>query len=172
MSMLDQTISQDAAAQADYEQAPPLMLSFAPNWPVRTVLFRVIGTALILSASGMWVLPGSQVDGDVVFIKLGVSIFFFMCGLALLMRNHADNRPDAYFDPVRGEVRVLQKNDRGRPQTVLRRSYDSLGTARFSDHMVELYDMDGTMLMRVPLASADIRQALRMQLSGRVQLTN
>lgn len=154
------------------DDAMPLVLSFAPNWPVRILMFRIIGTAMVLSASGMWLMPGAQTAPDLILIKLGISVFFFLCGLALLMRNHQDNQPDAYFDAIRGEVRVLQKNNRGRPQTILRRSYDSLGSARFVDDTFEMYDVDGSMLMRLPIENADVRDALRVQLSGIVNLTS
>lgn len=92
-------------------EAMPLILGFAPNWPVRMVMFRIIGTALMLSSAGMWLMPGSQFGADVVLIKLGVSVFFFLCGLALLMRNHPDTRPDACFDPVRAEVHRVAITD-------------------------------------------------------------
>jgi len=153
-------------------EAVPLVLSFSPNWPLRTLIFRIIGTALVLSAAGMWLMPGSQNGPDVVLIKLGVSLFFFLCGLVLLMRNHQDTRPDAYFDPIRNEVRVLQKNSRGRPQTVLRRSYDTLGSARFTADTLEISDVDGSVMMRLPIESAEVRNALRSQLSGVVNLTS
>lgn len=154
------------------DEAMPLMITFAPNWPVRAVMFRVFGTALIFGAAGMWVMPGGSGAADLVLMKFGVSVFFLFCGLALLMQHHSDNQPDAYFDPIRREVRILQRNKRGRPQTVLRRSYDSIGSARFHDRSMELFDMDGSLLMRVPVASADIRHALRMQLSGAVNISN
>ncbi len=172
MDAVNQPNMNNAVVLPSFDEAVPLILNFAPNWPVRTVLFRVIGTALVLSASGMWLMPGSLFNPDVVLIKLGVSVFFFLCGLALLMNNHSDNRPDAYFDPIRGEVRVLQKNNRGRPQTVLRRSYDTLGSARFSGNTVEMFDVDGSLLMRLPVENAEVRHALRMQLSGVVNLTS
>jgi len=127
---------------------------------------------MVLSAAGMWLMPGAQNQAEVVLIKLGMSMFFFLLGLALLMRNHSDNRPDAYFDPIRNEVRVLQKNNRGRPQTVLRRSYDTLGSARFTNNTLELFDVDGSVLMRLPIENADVRQALRQQLSGLVNVTS
>ena len=81
-----------------------------------------------------------------------------------------DARPDAYFDPIRREVRVLQKNENGRPQTVLRRSYDTLGGARFAEDQVELFDVDGSLLMKLPLQSADVSHALKGQLSGSVTI--
>ena len=85
------------------------------------------------------------------------------------MRNHSDNQPDAYFDPIRNEVRVLQRNDRGRPETILRRSYDSLGCARFNNSSVELYDVDGSVLMRLLIDDAEVRKSLRQQLGGLVK---
>jgi hypothetical protein len=172
MEAVKQPSMQNAVVLPSFDEAVPLILSFAPNWPLRKLMFRIIGTALVLSAAGMWLMPGSQYAPEVVLIKLGVSLFAFLCGLALLMRNHQDNQPDAYFDPIRSEVRVLQKNNRGRPQTVLRRSYDTLGSARFTDNMLEMYDVDGSMLMRLPIESAEIRDALRVQLSGVVNLTS
>lgn len=172
MQAVNQQNMQNVVVLPSFEEAMPLILTFAPNWPLRTILFRIAGTALLLSASGMWLMPGSQFTADVVLIKLGVSVFFFLCGLALLMRNHVDNQPDAYFDPIRGELRVLQKNNRGRPQTVLRRRYDTLGSARFTDKMVEMYDVDGSLLMRLPIENAEVRHALRSQLAGLVNLTS
>jgi len=154
-----------------FHEPPPVMLSFERNGPARVVMFRVFGTAFVLSASGMWLLPGTSVDAELMLFKLGISIFFLFCGLALLMRNHADNQPDAYFDPIRHEVRVLQKNNRGRPQTVLRRSYNSLGSVDFARNTVRLYDMDGSLLMRLVIEDPDARQSLRSQLSGLVKIT-
>ena len=154
-----------------FGDSAPVMVRFVPNWPVRVVMFRVLGTVLLLGSAAMWVLPGSLADPDLAMIKLGVSVFFFFCGLALLMRNHQDNQPDAFFDPIRHEVRVLQKDDRGEPRTILRRSYDSLGSVDFGARVVALFDRDGSMLMRLSVEDADVRRALRIQLGGLVRLT-
>ena len=166
MDIAQKDMAGAAQTGVDYAEHTPLMLSFAPNWPVRVVMFRVFGTALILGAAGMWMAPDISEGMDLTLIKLGVSVFFFFCGLALLMRNHEDNQPDAYFDPVRQEVRVLQKNDRGRPQTILRRAYDTLGGVDFSGNSVSLFDVDGSVLMRLIVDDADVRRALRGQLGG------
>lgn len=171
MNMVDQELTMERQVVSGYEDSPPLMLTFAPNWPLRTVLFRIAGTAMILCASGMWLMPSVQADGGLMFIKLGVSVFFFFCGLALLMRNHEHNQPDAFFDPIRNEVRVLQKNDRGRPETILRRSYDSLGSVDFGTNSVELFDVDGSLLMRLLIDDEQVRKGLRSQLQGAVNVT-
>lgn len=164
MTMVHQDAADGIIARSAYEDCPPVMLTFAPNWPIRVVLFRILGTALVLGASGMWLMPGSQIDGDLMLIKLGISVFFFFCGLALLMRNHEHNQPDAFFDPIRREVRVMQKNDRGRPQIILKRAYESLGAVEFSSNAVQIHDVDGSLLMRLLIDDADVRHALRTQL--------
>ena len=156
----------------NYENSLPVLLGFEGNRAIVRILFQVVGTALVLTAPAMWVLPGVLFEADAPLMKLGVSIFFLLCGLALLMRNHADAMPEAYFDPIRRELRVLQKNDSGRPETVLRRSYDSLGGARITNRMIELWDVDGSVLMRLPIDNPDVRQALRMQLSGLVNVAS
>lgn len=153
----------------EFDHDMPVMLSFEGSRALLRTIFRIVGTALILTAPMMWVMPGSYLEPEVMLMKLGVSLFFFLCGLALLMRNHVDAQPEAYFDPIRRELRVLQKNDRGRPQTVMRRSYDSLGGARITARAVELWDVDGSVLMKLPVDNPAIRQALRMQLSGLVR---
>ncbi len=167
MNALNREIAKpDEIAEGFDDSHMPLMVAFAPNWPLRTVLFRIAGTAMILSASGVWIMQDGMLDPELMLVKLGITVFCFFCGLALLMRNHEHNQPDAYFDPIRNEVRVLQKNDRGRPETVLRRSYDSLGSADFSGKSVQLYDVDGSLLMRLIIDDKSIRDALRSQLGG------
>jgi hypothetical protein len=155
-----------------FDEAVPLIFNFKPDITVLSVFFRLLGTSLILSAALMWLIPGVDGDAQMVLIKLGFSVFLMFCGLAVLMYNHPDARPDAYFDPIRREVRVLQRNSKGRPQTVLRRSYDTLGAVRFHDKNVELHDMDGSVLMRLTLGSSDARHALRQQLSGVVPIAS
>ncbi len=172
MTATNEFIMGRASEKRSFEPEMPVMLGFEGSRALIRTIFRIVGTALILTAPMMWVLPGSSVEADVMLMKLGVSFFFFLCGLALLMRNHVDTMPEAFFDPIRRELRVLQKNDRGRPQTVMRRSYDSLGGARITSRAIELWDVDGSVLMRLPVENPDIRQALRMQLSGLVHVSD
>ena len=154
------------------ESDMPVMLGFEGGRALIRTIFRIVGTALILTAPLMWVLPGNTTAPDILLMKLGVSLFFLLCGLALLMRNHVDALPKAYFDPIRRELRVLQKNDRGRPQTIMRRSYGSLGGSRITSRTIELWDVDGSVLMRLPVEDPAVRQALRMQLSGLVHVSD
>jgi len=154
----------------EIETRLPIRLTFEGNKALLHTVFRIAGTALILAAPALFLLPGSVAGPDMLLMKFGAALFFFLCGLALLMRNHADAQPMVYFDPIRREMRILQLNEKGRPETILRRSYDSLGAAHITSRSVELWDVDGSILMRLPLRDADTRQALRMQLSGLVRI--
>ena len=170
MTAMNTNTFQDQAPGTRFEHSVPVMIAFAPNWKARMILSRVIGAFLIVSAFSMWLMPGSVIGADVWPIKMAASMLFLIVGVSLLTVEMLDPRPDAYFDPIRREVRVLQKNEEGRPQTVLRRSYDTLGGARFDDDEVQLYDVDGSLLMKLPLESADISRALKGQLSQSVTI--
>ncbi|TDK49823.1 hypothetical protein [Antarcticimicrobium luteum] len=142
----------------------PLLIAFGPRYPVVLTVFRAVGVFLILTASAMWFLPGSRSDADLVLLKLGASLFFLLCGLALVMIHHSDNMPEVCFDPIRRELRVLVKAADGLPHVVLRRGYDSLGRVRFHKKRVELYDFDGRLLLGLRLSDPARRAALRSQL--------
>ncbi len=170
MAVMNTNTFEQSAPRAVFEKSVPVLITFAPNWRARMFLLRAVGVFLIVSAFSMWLMPGSIMGAEVWPIKLVASLMFLIVGVSLLTIEVMDARPDAYFDPIRREVRILQKNENGRPQTVLRRSYASLGGARFADDQVELYDVDGSLLMKLPLESADVGSALKGQLSQNVTI--
>ncbi|KIC17722.1 hypothetical protein RA20_14230 [Leisingera sp. ANG-Vp] len=151
-------------------RAVPLSLRLEANWKVRIVLLRVLGAAMILSSTGLWLAPGAGVDPDMNLIRFGVSVAFLLTGLVLMTAHEPANQPEACFDPVRRELRVLQRDSRGRPRTVLRRSYDTLGGVRLTAATVQMFETDGSLLIELPVASAAMRSHLRDQLSGAVRI--
>ncbi len=147
----------------------PLRIGFEGNRLILCALFRFTGAVFILCAPGLWLLPGSNADPVLLLHKLGASIFFVFCGLALILRNKVYSQPEVYFDPARREMRILQRNERGRPTTVLRRAYGSLGGARITDRQVEIWDVDGSVLLRLPLVDSGARRVLRLHLCDLVR---
>lgn len=170
MTVMNTNTVQQHKPRTGFETSVPVKIAFAANWKARVILARIIGAFLIVSAFSMWLMPGSVIGVEVWPMKMLASMLFLIIGVSLLTIEVMDARPDAYFDPIRREVRVLQKNENGRPQTVLRRSYDTLGGARFDDGEVQLYDVDGSLLMKLPLESADVSRALKGQLSQNVTI--
>lgn len=156
---------QEKAARKRHDDVP-LLLSFERRWPILSGMAQGFGVVLILMAAVLWVLPGGKMPVDDAVLRLGVSAFFLICGVAIVTLGHADCSPEAYFDPARQELRVLQRGKNGRPHVVLRRSYDALGSVHFQGSSVELRDLDGSLLMRLSVQDRDVQQALRMQLTG------
>lgn len=148
----------------------PLQIAFGPRYALVPMFFRSVGVFLILVASAMWFLPGARAEADLVLLKLGASLFFLFCGLALVMIHHSDNTPEVSFDPVRRELRVLVNATSGDPHVVLRRSYESLGQVQFYKSRVELYDFDGRMLLSLAIPDAARRAALQAQLRRSVPI--
>ncbi|MCF6432058.1 hypothetical protein [Leisingera sp. MMG026] len=175
MAVTDQTPPQltrapVANAFGAVARAVPLSLRLEANWKLRVALLRVLGAAMILSSTGLWLVPGAGADPDMNLIRIGISVVFLLIGLVLMTAHDAGNRPEACFDPVRRELRVLQAGSRGSPRTVLRRSYDTLGGARLTAVSVQLYETDGSLLIELPIGSAAMRSQLRDQLSGAVRI--
>jgi len=171
MTATNTNLLESPASGTSREASMPVLISLAANWKARQILFRVLGAFMIVGAFSMWLMPGAVMGAEVWPIKLVASLLFLIVGVSLLTIEVVDHRPDAYFDPIRREVRVLQKSERGRPQTVLRRSYDTLGGARFAEGEVELFDVDGSLLMKLPVESAEVGKAIRGQLAGAVSIS-
>ncbi|KIC08329.1 hypothetical protein RA19_20365 [Leisingera sp. ANG-M1] len=175
MAVTDQTPPQvsrvpGAAKFSAVAGAVPLSLRLEANWKLRLVLLRVLGAAMILSSTGLWLVPGAGADPEMNLIRIGISVAFLLAGLVLMTAHEAENRPEACFDPVRRELRVLQRDSRGRPRTVLRRSYDTLGGVRLTASTVQMFETDGSLLIELPVGSAAMRSHLRDQLSGAVRI--
>lgn len=166
---MKQPLFPSADEQSQFDETLPVKLGFEGNRILLQAFMRFTGAVLILCAPGLWLLPGSNYDPTLLLYKLGASIFFAFCGFALILRNKVYTQPEVYFDPIRREMRVLQKNERGRPQTVLRRSYDTLGAAKIRQRQLEIWDVDGSVLLNIPLADQEVRLALRQQLGSLVR---
>ncbi|APG47267.1 hypothetical protein [Phaeobacter porticola] len=166
--------AQSRAAQrlADLARSAPLNLRVQANWPIRSILLRILGGGMVLGATGLWLLPDAGVDPQMSLIRIGISIAFLFLGLILLTTHHPDSQPEACFDPIRRELRILRKTRRGTPRIVLRRSYHSLGGVRLSAHAISVLDADGSVLMELPIDSNDTCLRLRDQLSGTLPIIN
>lgn len=159
-----------AAAFGATARAVPLSLRLEANWKLRVVMFRLLGAAMILGSTGLWLVPGAGAEPEMNLLRIGVSVAFLLAGLVLMTAHEPGNRPEACFDPVRRELRVLQRDSQGRPCTVLRRSYESLGGVRLTAASVQMYEVDGSLLIELPVGSAAMRSQLRDQFSGAVRI--
>ena len=142
----------------------PVKLTFEPGRNAARVMFLIAGTLLVICSAVLWILPDPGIDADLVIMKLVASLSFLFCGLALLMRNHDEAKPEVHFDPKRRERRVAQRNNQGRMETVLKRSYDSFGAVYLSTGEIERWNDDGTPFLTLPVTEDETRRELRAQL--------
>ena len=139
----------------------PVRLTFPTKPSASRTVFLIAGSALVTCSALMWVLPEPETAMNLVVMKLFASLFFLLCGLALLMRNHDEAKPEVHFDARRRELRVMERDDHGRPQLLLKRGYDSLGVVHISLNEIELWNEDGSPFLTLPVPDADVRNKLR-----------
>lgn len=141
----------------------PICLSFPARNPGARLVFVVCGTALVICSGLMWLVPIPVPEVPAVVMKLLSSLFFMFCGLALLLRNHDEAKPEVHFDARHRELRVMQRDNHGRPQILMQRSYDTLGTVYISGSEIELWNKDGTPFVTLPVQDPEMRRQLRGQ---------
>jgi hypothetical protein len=102
-------------------QAPPsgLLLGQAMAW--------FAGIAFIVAAIGLWVLPLSSTNPDVVPLKLGVSILFFGFAAMLMWFASRGTEAELQIDTALGEVREVMRNRAGKPSLIGRYGFDAIG---------------------------------------------
>jgi hypothetical protein len=118
-----------------------------------------IGAVLILAAVGLWAMPGSDWSGDLLLIKLVLSLMMVLGGIAMLHTPNTSIAPEIEIDTIRREVRVVRRGDDGD---------DVLSAHKFADleraemqgaHMV-LWAKGGVMLAEVAMSDPKIRSSL------------
>ncbi|MDK3019267.1 hypothetical protein [Pseudodonghicola flavimaris] len=159
-----------AAAVTSPRRNGALSIVLAPRFSVDGALARFVGSVLVIASGAMWMLPDAQADADLVVMKLGASLFFLLVGVALMAYDDLLRRPEACFDPLRRELRVLRMAADGRVETTLRRGYDSFGRVEWRGHRVRIYEMDGTLLLGLTVREAAQRAQLSDQLAQHVNL--
>ncbi|WP_428925569.1 hypothetical protein [Marinibacterium sp. SX1] len=144
----------------------PVRLTFDTRRNVQRIIFQVAGTLLVICSAVMWMLPDPAGMTDMAHLrmmKLVASLFFLFCGVALLMRNHDETKPEVHFDARRRELRITQRNNQGRSETILSRGYDTFGAVYISSGAIDLWDTDGTPFLTLPVPDAGMRAELRDQ---------
>ena len=130
---------------------------------VRRVAIRsaktVGGMTLIVAARGLWIAPTTIGDGELVIMKLGLSLFLGFAGLAVMQRSYRKPAPEIEIDTIRREVRLVRGY--GRQRRVLgRMSIRDLGKAELCEDAVRLNTANGTFLAEVPLDDTQMRNSL------------
>ena len=85
-----------------------------------------LGIVLLLSAFGQWVLPGSIYGGEMIAMKLMLTAVLGVGGGLILSVSARGFRPEVQVDRVRGEIRFVSRNPRGRGEVLATIDLDSI----------------------------------------------
>lgn len=152
------TATFDALTDMDRKAKARKSLRTARRFLARSIK-TVIGMTLIVLSMTLWVAPMVAVEGDLIMMKLGLSLFLGFLGLAVMQIGQVKSDPEVEIDTIRREVRLVRGY--GRQRRVLgRTAIRDLGKANVDDDMVRLHTANGTLLAEVSLDDSDIRTSL------------
>lgn len=108
----------------------------------------VVGVALLLTAIGLWVAPGTTWSQDLMMIKLLVSVVGGLIGLAMLQAFIRPKAPKVEIDTIRHEVRLVRT--RGKDRFILDRcKFSDLTLVENSGTHVQLWGKNNELIAEV-----------------------
>jgi len=117
------------------------------------------GVTLILSALGLWILPGASWDADLALIKLGLSLFLGFVGIAIMQLGRARPMVQVEIDTTRREVRLVRVAGRAK-ELVDRTRMADLGRVETKAGVVSLFDAHGDLIADVALSDPQTRKSV------------
>jgi len=169
MTAIDQNVI-DFTRVAPLDHVPgfraeaPSQVNIRPGGSVSSMMLRLLGGCMVLASTGLWLVPEAGADPQLALFRIGISVILLFVGLCLLLLRETSAPPEFQFDARRGEMRIEETRADGRTVVVLRRSYASLGAARFTSRSIQLMEADGTLLIELPLEGRATRNLLLSQL--------
>ncbi len=127
------------------------------------------GSALSISAFGLWLVPVDPGDSAMQLIKLLVSVVMLGLGaMFIFSARKSSDAPEIQIDTATREIRVLKRDSNDKPYVSACHAMDSLTDVTLKDRLLSARDETGQLIMSVPMpnkaAEAAVRSAL--QISG------
>lgn len=85
------------------------------------------GIGFAIATLGMWAIPMTQFQGDLLPMKLGATMILAGFAAYLLWFASRGTRTELQFDTRLGEVREIVRNQAGRPTLIGRYGFDAIG---------------------------------------------
>jgi hypothetical protein len=119
----------------------------------------LLGAALILAAVGLWIMPGSEFSGDVMLMKLVLSLTAAFIGIMLTQQAKTPATPEVEIDTVRREIRLVRRNGK-QFECVQSCKFADLDRAEVHGAHVTLWAQGNVMLAEVALTDPQVRRSL------------
>ncbi|CUH81592.1 hypothetical protein TRM7557_03500 [Tritonibacter multivorans] len=153
-----QTVASGVAPAAD----PMCLPSY---WSPRALILRLLGGCMVLASTGLWLVDGAGDDPELALIRIGASVMLLFFGLVLMLLNDPAAQPEVEFDTAAGELRILESARRS-TKLVSRHSFASLAGVQFTNGALMVYDLQGHVVVAVPLVDAKSRRLIQTQIAG------
>lgn len=154
---------------ADLTAAQPVRMLDGGRLMLRG-LQRLFGVAFIVVAFGLWLLPGSSFESEMLLFKLLLSIVAGFLGIGLLQSGAPQLAPHIEIDTIRREVRLVRASQLEAPQVLERCAFDDLAHVELEGPHVRLWDASGAFMAEVTLTDQKVFSRLTACLrdSGKV----
>jgi len=120
--------------------------------PVLRGMKRVAGAGLAVMAFGMWVVPGSSYDAELIIPKLVVSLTALGAGFLLMQSGPAEPAPVAQIDPIRREVRLVSAHAGEDAEILQRTAFSDLSRVDRKGNRFRLFGPDHALMADVVLS--------------------
>jgi hypothetical protein len=138
--------------------------------PEKTDLRRAarvfLGSVLILSSAGVWLVSTGGIDAAMMLIKMVFSLSLFCLGAMCFSTLDADDlAPEVQIDTKRRQLRVIEIGLDGRTQRVEVHALDDLAELSLRDRILTARDFSGRQIAALPITDHATERALRRALS-------
>ncbi len=157
----------------DFKQAPhsfhdtaAMPEAKAKKTDLRRAAKGFLGSVLILSSAGVWLVSTGGTDAAMMLIKLLFSLSLFCVGAMCFSTLDADDlAPEVQIDTKRRQLRVIETGLDGRTRRVAVHALDDLAELSLRDQVLTARDFTGRQIVALPITDRATERALRRALS-------
>ena len=125
-----------------------------------------LGSVLLLSSAGIWLVSTGANDAALMLIKLAFSLSLFCVGAMCFSTLDPEGlAPEVQIDTTRRQLRVIETGLDGRTRRVAVHALDDLAELSLRDHVLTACDFSGRQVVALPVNDRATERALRRALS-------
>lgn len=140
---------------ADLTAPQPVRMLDGGRLVVRGVQ-RLFGVAFLAVAFGLWLMPGSSFENDLLLFKLLLSIVAGFVGIGLLQSGAPKLAPHVEIDTIRREVRLVRASQTDATEVLERCAFNDLAHVEIEGPHVRLWDASGAFLAEATLTDQQV----------------
>lgn len=134
---------------------------YKPGQALRRAVRMCLGVAFLMSAMGLWLMPGASGDPAMQMIKLLISAVAVLVGLVCVASvDPSDVDPEIQIDHARGELRLIERDEKGMPRIAASHDLDSLQDATMDNGFFSVLDARGRALVSMRVTDQRVHEQL------------